>query len=325
MREPDLARDGKRGLRMVAGDHDHADAGRTAGTDRRRHFGAHRIRQTDESRQRQLRFPLPARCVGGKRAVRKRQHPHAIVCKRRFRGTETLAVPGSQRRDACGRLERRTQRQYRLERSLAIEHASRRRVVQGGEPLAVAVERDLVAARIVELPARQRAHHLQERDFHWIAEQLGVAFNHDRAQCVTVPRDLEEPPACVAWLRCEARRVVIAGAVSEVEPLHVHAVSRQRAGLVGADHGGRAERLDRGQMPDQGVAFCHALRRHRQRQCHRGQQAFGNIGDDDADRENKVGPERQAERVTECEEHGAEQRRERRNQPAQSHDFELQR
>ena len=42
-------------------------------------------------------------------------------------------------------------------------------------------------------------------------------------------------------------------------PLHRHLVARERAGLVGADHGRRAERLDGGQAPHEGVAPRHPL------------------------------------------------------------------
>ena len=43
------------------------------------------------------------------------------------------------------------------------------------------------------------------------------------------------------------------------EPFRRHAVLRERTGLVRADDRGAAERLDRGQMADQRVAFRHAL------------------------------------------------------------------
>ena len=48
---------------------------------------------------------------------------------------------------------------------------------------------------------------------------------------------------------------------------HGHLVPRQRAGLVGGDHGRRAERLDRGEVPHDRVAPRHALHAERE---HRG-------------------------------------------------------
>ena len=42
-----------------------------------------------------------------------------------------------------------------------------------------------------------------------------------------------------------------------------HAVLGQRAGLVGADHVGRAERLDRAEALDQRAAACEQARRRR--------------------------------------------------------------
>ena len=73
-----------------------------------------------------------------------------------------------------------------------------------------------------------------------------------------------------------------------------HPVLRQRAGLVGADDVGRAERLDRAQPLDEGAA----ARQHRhpdgERQRDRRQQPLGNVGDDQADREVERVLERQA-------------------------------
>ena len=37
------------------------------------------------------------------------------------------------------------------------------------------------------------------------------------------------------------------------DPRHLHAVLRERAGLVGADHGGAAERFHRGQAADEAL------------------------------------------------------------------------
>ena len=48
--------------------------------------------------------------------------------------------------------------------------------------------------------------------------------------------------------------------------LHSHFIAGQRAGFIRTDDGHRSQRLDSGQLPDDGVAPGHAL--HAQRQCY---------------------------------------------------------
>jgi hypothetical protein len=71
--------------------------------------------------------------------------------------------------------------------------------------------------------------------------------------------------------------------VRHVEGAHGHAVLGQRAGLVGADHAHRAERLDGGQPADERPALEHAPRAERQREGDHGGQACGHDGDGDRD------------------------------------------
>ncbi len=68
------------------------------------------------------------------------------------------------------------------------------------------------------------------------------------------------------------------------DALHRHLVLGERTGLVGADHGHRAQRLHRGQAADDGVAPRHALHADGQHDGHDGGQAFRYRGDRDADR-----------------------------------------
>ena len=74
-------------------------------------------------------------------------------------------------------------------------------------------------------------------------------------------------------------------------------VLRERAGLVGANDRGAAERFDGGQMADQRVAFRHALRAHRERQRDGREQPLRHVRHDDADGENEVLPKRQPDRA----------------------------
>ena len=63
-----------------------------------------------------------------------------------------------------------------------------------------------------------------------------------------------------------------------------HLVLRERAGLVGADHGDGTECLDRGELAGDGVAMGHALHAERERDGEDGGQAFGDGRDREADR-----------------------------------------
>ena len=58
-------------------------------------------------------------------------------------------------------------------------------------------------------------------------------------------------------------------------PRHAHPVLRERARLVRADDRHRAERLDRGQPPHEGVALRHLARAHRERHRHHRGQRLG--------------------------------------------------
>jgi hypothetical protein len=314
LHEADLARNGKPGLRVIAGDHDDLDAGGAAGTDRVRHLGPHRVFEPHQPGECQAALPLLARHVGGHRAERECEHAHAIVGKSRLRRAKTLAFLRRERNCASARFDRRAEWQYRFKRAFAIKYLPVRRCMQCGEPLAVAVERDFVAARIGG--TRQQPRHVQQSDFHRVAQELRAAAGNDLAQRVAVPRDFEQAPLLDSVVRRDLRGVVTVFGIGKVQPLYPHAVLRQGAGFVGADHGRRAERLDRRQMADQRVAFRHALRAHRERQRHGGQQSFGHVGDDDADREYEVLPERQAQRQAERKKHAAEQHGDRRDQPA---------
>ena len=79
---------------------------------------------------------------------------------------------------------------------------------------------------------------------------------------------------------------------------HRHLVLRQRAGLVGGDHAGRAERLDRGQVSDDGVPPRHALHADREHGGHDRRQTFRHRRDGERDAENQhVEDRRQAAHV----------------------------
>ena len=96
-------------------------------------------------------------------------------------------------------------------------------------------------------------------------------------------------------VRAEAAERLVAGALDRraqplgrPDALHGHLVLGQRPGLVRADHGRLAERLDRRQPPHERVAPRHPLRRERERERHGRQQPLGDVRDRHADREHEA-------------------------------------
>ncbi len=80
------------------------------------------------------------------------------------------------------------------------------------------------------------------------------------------------------------RRQLVELHLGRIEPLGPHQVLGQGSGLVAADDGDRAERLDRRQAANQGILSGHALGAHGQRDRDHGRQSFGYGGHGQADR-----------------------------------------
>jgi hypothetical protein len=86
--QPDVAGDGERRMRVIAGDHDHLDAGRAAAGNGLGHLGARRVVEADQAGQDQL--PLRRHLVALKLAKSKGQHAqpavgHRILCSGKLR------------------------------------------------------------------------------------------------------------------------------------------------------------------------------------------------------------------------------------------------
>ena len=64
---------------------------------------------------------------------------------------------------------------------------------------------------------------------------------------------------------------------------HHHFIARQGAGLVGADYRNGTQRLDRGQMTNDGIAARHGPDTDRKGDGHHGRKSFRNRGDGQAD------------------------------------------
>jgi hypothetical protein len=94
-----------------------------------------------------------------------------------------------------------------------------------------------------------------------------------------------------------------------------HLVAGDRAGLVGADHRGGAEGLDRLQPADQRLLSGHGVGRAGQRERDGGQQALGHQGDGHPDGEHQALGEAHPEPERTTEEHGADGQGDDRDDP----------
>ena len=199
------------------------------------------------------------------------------------------------------RLTRRSQIGARLAGSSSMDS---RRAVDRRHPLALGVERHLGDAREgrveVVLPDAGVGRGHDQRAFGRVADRVVAAAVASRPATATA--SLHSAPAISSRSRVGCAPGVatlpvgtssnavlirrlrqVERVVGDVERRHRHAVLRQRAGLVRADDGDRAERLDGRQLADQRLALEHALRAQRERDGdHRGQR-LGHGGHRQAD------------------------------------------
>ena len=127
----------------------------------------------------------------------------------------------------------------------------------------------------------------QKRTFHRIALDGPKATLVHKGGIVAQGCRPREPGQIACW--CDPTLRGIALARHGEHPLgrfhrrHDHFITGKRAGLVGADHRDRADRLNRRQAPYDGMAARHGLHADGQRNGHHGGQAFGNGRDRDGD------------------------------------------
>jgi hypothetical protein len=317
--QADLACDGQRRVRVVAGNHDDADSGAGAACDGIRHFRPRRVFEADQPGQ-----DHAALFVGqpiGDGAMGEGQHAQPGFRHLLLRRQQAGFCHRIERRDAGVELHEITGGEHHFRRALAIQHVALRRRAQHRHALAVGVEGQLVDAPVIGQFASDPLSHRRQRHFHGIAQQLPVDGLYAVAK-----RGIDEQLAVVGGQSGLRRQVgEVEEAAAQPQALHRHQVLRQGACLVAANRGGGTQGLDRGQVAHQGIALRHALRRQRQRQGHGRQQPFRHIGDDDADREQGVLPGRQAHGLADEEHRQAHAGGQRRDDARQARDLPLQR
>ena len=158
----------------------------------------------------------------------------------------------------------------------AVLRLERDRIEPGPALLALRLGEPRLAAQHQQRALGGVAHHRPQAVF---LVQAGIVAQHTGAhgqgQCRVV-RDVDDAAidAAVAH-RGVAHAAHVEHMARAHHALHGHLVACQRAGLVGADHRDRAQRLDGGQAADDGVAPGHALHAQRQRHGHDGGQPLG--------------------------------------------------
>ena len=194
----------------------------------------------------------------------------------------------------------RRAREHLLGRSLGVHReAAVSPLVDGRHQPQLRVEAVQLAAVVLASGSvdvdPERARRLEQPDLRRLAARLPGPIGGELGGRAGRDRAAEEPEHGIGRdrrlhvavrLRGRARRVAS-------RPHRAHPVLGQRARLVGADDGRRAERLDRAQPLDERAAASEARDPDRERERERRQQPLGDVGDDQADREREGVLERQ--------------------------------
>jgi len=278
MTEADGAADAARRHRVIAGHHDHADAGGAAVMNRLRHVGARGVFQADDADEGQT---LVGRGFGIAKRFRGAGDDAQAVMREFFDMGVPFGLHGAvERRLAVFHDGLVASRQHGFRRALDREQAAVAAAVHSRHHFAGGVEGVLVHERAVlqEGGTLEPGAHscAQQRELHGIAAALfarafegGVIAQHG---------DLQK----LRKLRVVAETGLLAGATVELDfaarypqPPHGHAVFRQRAGLVGQDDRCGAQRFHCGEPFDQRVLPRHAPHAARERERRHDRQAFG--------------------------------------------------
>ncbi len=271
---------------MIAGHHDDADAGAPAVLNGVRHVLPRRILQRDEAEKRQV---VIGRGVGARTVLAGAgQHAQTVLAemfdarapfrpRRVFHDDVAVFRSG-----ACASCQNGFRRAFDGEQKLLAVAVHGRHHLAGAIEGVLARDRQRIQQRVAAdagsaAGAQQRKlHRIAARVFRGVAER-GVVAKHRHVEQADNLRIVGEPPpggrmGCYAAVQFDFARC-------DPEPAHRHPVFGQRAGLVGENDRGRAQRFDRRQPFDQRVLPRHAPHAARERQCRHDRQALRDRGD----------------------------------------------
>ena len=304
LHEPQLPPHGERRCRVIPRDHHRPDAGGTAAVDGGPRLVAGRIDHADEPHVHEP--ALERRRIAGERFVAghlspgDREHPQGPVGEP-GRGGEDLPSPfgGEGHHHAVSLLEA-AGGEHRLRRPLRGQQSSGVGLHDHAHPLADGVEGEFqdhrlggigrghspLRSRREQRPLRGIAHHRPDA-LGRRAERGGRAASGRPEQ----PPDIRIGAGSRGAVRGQnlplgpvADAAHAEAASGSHELTHGHLVAGEGAGLVGADHRHRAERLDARKPPHEGVASHHPLDAEGQYERHHGRQPLGHRGHREAHR-----------------------------------------
>ena len=330
---------GDRGRRqaVVAGDDDDADAGLVASGDGGGDLCAGRVGHRDQAEEAEAAFCLLADLRYG----RGRLQPALGD------GEDAQPLPGV----AFGQLQelrafcraerallsvapdhRRAARQQRLRRALGVDPPVAVAVVDRGHELEHRIEVEVPQALAVACGGVHGHAQVACGDEH---RQLGriagrVAARRRRVRVVArrhrVPEPAKDGCALLVGAGAFGGRVDVERLRRRPDRGDLHPVLGQGAGLVGADHVRRAERLDRAQALDHRAAAHQLADTDRERERDHRQQALRHVADEQPDREHhRVGNGEAGAEHRDRDERGTGDERDQRDQPGDPSYLRLQR
>ncbi len=297
---------GRRGVRMVTGDHDHANAGGATLGHGVLGLLARRVIHAGQTDKHQVTLDRLGGEFGGwgvvQVAIGRSEHPQGLLCHCGVLRLNTPAILVRHGPDSGTGGDLRAELQQHIGRTVdqgaepAIPHPANHRV-----PFAVGVERngmvlgqirlDLLAVAAGLSPGRKQG------PFGGVADSVPIAvfFNEMRIVAAEENGCQFEQRGGVFGPRFFARQedvpvrsVAVPGhliaSASDIEPAHGHFAGRERSGFIRADDGRRTERLDSRQSAYERVPAGHAQHAERERDRDDGRQPFRDSGHRKADR-----------------------------------------
>ena len=260
---------------MVAGDHLDADTGCTAFGDGGYGFLPRRIDQADEAEEGEAAGKARlVDLVGFLPSLGKRQD--AQPAQRHRLGTLVPMIV----------VQPRTHSKHSLGRALDMGDAPVGVFAENRHVAVAAVEGDRIdpprLARMADLARKG-----QKSSLHGIAFDRPLVVPEGERRIVAMGSGGRKALEVARWRHLALRGIAFAGdlecAVGCLDGCHHHLVSRERTGLVGADHGNRTDRLDRRQTAHDRVAPGHCLHAYGERDRHDGREPFRYCGDGNTD------------------------------------------
>lgn len=335
--DADAAGDGFRGQGVIAGDHDDADPGPSAGVHRVPHLRPGRVVHPGQPQEGQPRFGVSKRRVRtGDPPPGDRQHAKALA-GHPLRGRGDLGTAFvRQRFTATAPVDGITAGEQLQRRALDVRQVAAAEVaMHGAHQLASGIEGMLRHSRRTGLLSRRIQAGLhsghQQGALGGVAEHpppVPADRGHQPGVAAQSRRPQQLPHRCGVGDLADGRVPHSGHSVRYTvrpQPYDGHLGLGERACLVGAHHARRTERLHREQLLDEGVPASHAADADRQGHGERGRQTLGHQRDHHPEREDERVHERLPAGHAHREQDGPRHQRDARHPAGHGRDLPLQR